>query len=244
MGLGVLLAVGLGDWLSIRLKAWAAAGPSGPFGGHATLTNGLVSYWTLDEASGTRADSVGSNDLTDNNTVGNVAGVFNDAANFISANSESLLRSSQITDWQGEWTIATWFKQSTEQNHELISIDSNLRIFVNSSDIRVYLNGFPEPIQSFSPTTDWHFLIVTKEDAGGGSWDYGISIDGSTLAIDASLHAQLGSSGSVFWVGRYFGSAINFFDGLVDELGVWSRVLTIDERTDIYNGGAGLFYGS
>jgi len=33
---------------------------------HPTLTNGLISHWELDEASGVRYDSHGSNDLTDN----------------------------------------------------------------------------------------------------------------------------------------------------------------------------------
>ena len=48
-------------WLGLGIKIvnWIrAAGASGPFGGHATLTDGLVSYWTLDEASGVRYDSV------------------------------------------------------------------------------------------------------------------------------------------------------------------------------------------
>ena len=36
-----------------------------------TLTNGLVAYWPLNEASGTRSDSHSNSlDLTDNNTVG------------------------------------------------------------------------------------------------------------------------------------------------------------------------------
>ena len=34
-----------------------------------SLTTNLISYWKLDETSGTRVDSVGNNDLTDNNTV-------------------------------------------------------------------------------------------------------------------------------------------------------------------------------
>ena len=46
-------------------------------------TTGLVSYWALDETSGTRYDSHGSNDLTDNNTVGYTTGVQGNAADFI-----------------------------------------------------------------------------------------------------------------------------------------------------------------
>lgn len=33
-----------------------------------------------------------------------------------------------------------------------------------------------------------------------------------------------------------------YFDGVLDEFGVWERTLTSDERTALYNGGAGLAY--
>ena len=33
-----------------------------------------------------------------------------------------------------------------------------------------------------------------------------------------------------------------YFDGLIDEVGLWRRVLTAQERTDLWNGGAGLTY--
>ena len=35
-----------------------------------SLLTSLISYWKLDETSGTRVDVVSGNDLTDNNTVG------------------------------------------------------------------------------------------------------------------------------------------------------------------------------
>lgn len=55
------------------------------------LANSLVAYWKLDESSGSRADSVGANTLTDNNTVtANVGRVYATAAEFLAANSESL----------------------------------------------------------------------------------------------------------------------------------------------------------
>lgn len=38
------------------------------------LTDNLISWWSLDEASGTRYDSHGTNHLTDNNTVSSEAG--------------------------------------------------------------------------------------------------------------------------------------------------------------------------
>ncbi len=47
---------------------------------HAALTDNLSAYWKLDEASGTRVDSAGSNDLTSNNSVGQAVGKLGNAS--------------------------------------------------------------------------------------------------------------------------------------------------------------------
>jgi hypothetical protein len=57
---------------------------------HSTLATGLVSYWELEEVSGTRVDSHGSNDLTDNNTVGSGTGIQGNCANLEKSNTEDL----------------------------------------------------------------------------------------------------------------------------------------------------------
>ena len=41
-----------------------------PVSASAALTDNLVSYWKFDESSGNTTDSVGSNNLTNNNSVG------------------------------------------------------------------------------------------------------------------------------------------------------------------------------
>jgi len=70
-------------------------GKPGPFlfslaASGSTLLDGLVSWWDLDEESGIRYDSVGSNDLTDNNTVGYDNGKIVNAASFVATNGERL----------------------------------------------------------------------------------------------------------------------------------------------------------
>lgn len=50
-----------------------------------------VGHWTLDEASGTRVDSVGSNDLLEVGSVGSVAGEIGNAANFPSTGGNKVL---------------------------------------------------------------------------------------------------------------------------------------------------------
>jgi hypothetical protein len=68
------------------------------------------------------------------------------------------------------------------------------------------------------------------------------------LYVDGSLASPSGSSGSGMTAsilsttpfqlsGR--GGAANLWAGYLDEVGIWSKVLSTNEITDLYNGGAG-----
>ena len=73
------------------------------------LTN-LISHWPLNEVSGTRVDSHGSNDLDDVNTVTQAAGKIGKAAEFVNDNDERL-RHDDNADLSGadvDWTFAIW----------------------------------------------------------------------------------------------------------------------------------------
>src|SRR5207247_6557818 len=86
--------------------------------GQGVPTTGLVSYWKLDDVSDgsgpvTRLDSVGSNHLTDNNTVASAPGKIGNGADFESANNEffSITDASQNgLDITGDLTISCWVK--------------------------------------------------------------------------------------------------------------------------------------
>ena len=49
------------------------------------LTDDMISFWELEESSGTRADAHGAHTLTDNNTVGQGTGVVGNCADLNSA---------------------------------------------------------------------------------------------------------------------------------------------------------------
>ena len=79
-----------------------------PWSSGSSLLTGLVSWWNLDETSGTRADSVGSNHLTDVNTVGYAAGKIGNAASFVAANNETL--STETALFEDDFTLSMWVK--------------------------------------------------------------------------------------------------------------------------------------
>ena len=76
------------------------------------LSDKFVSFWELDEESGTRFDKVtaSANDLTDNNTVTRAVGKVGNAAQFTRANSESLSHANNASLSTGDinLTICAW----------------------------------------------------------------------------------------------------------------------------------------
>ncbi|MDA2917638.1 hypothetical protein MYX64_12505, partial [Nitrospinae bacterium AH_259_B05_G02_I21] len=89
----------------------------------AGLLTDLKAHWKLNEASGTRSDSHGSNDLTDNNTVGQAAGKIGNAADFIRVNSEYLSIADNADVSAGDvditWALWVWLDDNTN-SHSLI----------------------------------------------------------------------------------------------------------------------------
>ena len=228
---------------------------SGPFNNHATLANDLVSYWALDEESGTRYDSVGSNDLTDNNTVGfeAVAGPPNfpngTAASFVAANSEYLSIASQVIPSNSDFTLVHWEKTQAGETQGMLSwktstgTGSQPGIFLepaNGSNHRQYTrrgNGvgievgdnrgnWVLVIYEYVHSTTTHRLMVMGAAANDATFT---AADVAAVANNSGLY--VGGPDATF-----------YNNGLISNMALWSRVLTAQERTDLYAAGAGLFY--
>jgi hypothetical protein len=209
------------------------------------LTDNLVAYWELEEASGTRNDSHGSNHLTDVNTVGSTTGKVGTAADFEAGSSECLIRTdnTDLSTGDIDFTWAFWINpESTGSfpvilskgiagagNREYLAyIDGSAKIFWE-------VNGASITTAGSVSTSTWHF-VVGWHDATNNL--VGVSLDDTSATaadgggVDGSADFELGASTTQ---GLYF-------DGLIDQVGFWKRVLTAGERTALYNSGAGLSY--
>lgn len=215
------------------------------------LTDSLISYWTMDETSGTRYDSVVAtgNDLTDNNTVGYGTGIISNGADFIPANSEYLSHTSNASLQTGDidFTFAAWFKIDDLNTRAIISKDDGLgtrdyRITYLAGALRFYVNasGATQVASAAAISTGTWYYVVAWHDASANT----INIQVNNGTVDsAGIGALSAASTNPFLIGaNTVGSATNFWDGLIDEVGFWKRVLTSDERTSLYNSGAGLAY--
>ena len=221
------------------------AKPAGIGAAPSSLLTGLVSYWTMNETSGTRADSTGTNPLTDNNTVAGSAGKIGNAADFILANLEFLSKADTDGSLDGgdiDLSYSVWFKTTSTAAFNVILTKSNYADhgldIINTGSIRWEFNGFQRSASSAVGFNDgnWHHVICWHEAATG---ILSMVIDnGSTISTVAMVSYV--TNNDPFTVGGNGVGAV--LDGSIDELGRWSKVLTSTERTNLWNAGAGRTY--
>ena len=233
------------------------------------LTDSLVSYWKLDESSGNAADSVGSNTLTNNNTVTYEAGKINNAAHFNGSNqSLSITDASQSgLDITGALTIAGWINLDALPTgaYTFWSIASKWQSSGNqrSYNLAYYVDGDDSDKRKFFLTivengiADDSELFSTQQELSTGTWYHvaGVITPGSPATGNIYLNGSDVTSGftdntaasihngtAPFGLGALVGNSTNFLDGLIDEIGIWSRALSGSEISELYNGGTGLSY--
>lgn len=207
----------------------------------AGLQTGLVSWWELDEVSGVRYDSHGSNDLTDNNTVSSetaVPGAMNNAAaSFVAANSEKLNRTG-VNFGFTDFSISLWAKTpvSAAAYQEYVcknnTIDFDLRSY-DANYVQFNVNGSSAQIQT---DTNWHLIVayyVHSEKKAYLTIDAGVPTAGAagTGLSETTSELAIGAATSTY-----------NNNGLIDEVAIWDRVLTSDRITELWNAGAGVYY--
>lgn len=227
------------------------------YGGYAVaLTDNLISYWELGEASGGAVDSHGANTLADNNTVGSASGVggsgtardFNAAANeFFSKADNADLSTGDI-----DFTVAGWvYVNATGSTRGVLGkwdsggSDLEYELHFNGTfnamhfAVRDAANSASQYVISsvtLSATTWYH--VVAWHDAAGNQ--LGVTVNAGSA--DTQAHPGGVRDGTAaFQLGKY---DVDGCHGRLQGWGLWKRVLTSGERTTLYNGGAYLPYSS
>lgn len=220
------------------------------------LTDNFVWGSHCDEASGTLLDVLGSYDLTDHNTVGSASGLLSGARDFERGNSEyfSYASNSTFNIGDNDCHFGTWVKpesigskmmilckenSGTDGGYYYLSIGADGKITFEVFGAVSFGSGGSVTANTFGALSAGTFYRVDAwHDATANQ--IGVAINAGTAdtaSHSAGIYAGLGD----FQVGGEGGSS-NFYDGLIDEIGLWKRVLTGGERTSLYNGGAGLAY--
>lgn len=219
-----------------------------------SLETNLVSYWKFEETSGARVDSHGSNDLTDNNTVTSATGIIGNGADFELSNSEylSITDASQSgLDFAGDFSISLWLKiESLAASYVLMK--------GNTSASQKWYGLFLEVDGELTFAVDnGTTAYLADTDAGGGNliidtWYHVVGIrSGSNISLyvnnvlqqtTSATSDDLSNANSLYFGARNTGSLDRYFDGIQDEIGVWTRALSAEEVSALYNSGSGLPY--
>lgn len=213
-----------------------------------TLLQGLVSYWKLD---GSSSDSVGGNTGADTAiTYGAQYGFLGQGALFDGVSSGVGFGSPANLNLTGDMSIAMWvYPLSLVEGSSVFAKtvgvgDSDnaydLQVFADARLQFVYANGTYYYINSATilPSNTWSHVVFTR---GNNNADTVFYVNGVNVGLSNNHWAAITplSSGDVFLGRRGNG---NFFHGYLDEVGVWNRVLTPAEVTELYNGGIGKTY--
>lgn len=198
------------------------------------LTDGLLAYLKLDEASGTRHDAHGAYDFAEAGTVGAGAGKIGSAADFAASNSDYLSNADLNDDLGATFSLSMWIYYRALPGFSAL-YDGAARtpaMFIAAPTLGYDSGGYLDFSVPWS-SGEWQHLAVVQ--SGGGRTYYR---NGVQTAVGAGAAASAGT----LVLGANVSGGGSPWDGLIDEFGAWSRALGESEILALYNGGAGLAY--
>lgn len=205
-----------------------------------SLRSGLASYWNMDEPDGVLLDdSVGSNDGTNGNSGGSVVGKIGRArymtgSSFISIGAAANLRNPPFT-------ISAWVafadlgSQAVIFSHAAGGNDGGYLLMKSTSGEGSLFTLARSPGSRCTSSSGigsnaFRHIVVTYDGSNCRFYIEGSFV--STAPLNANFTGTGGFIGSQNTNG-------GFLNGTIDEVGVWNRVLSADEVSRLYNGGAG-----
>lgn len=223
------------------------------------LKEQLRAYWPLDESAGTRRDRAGigvPNDLTDNNTVTGAAGpsiYIPLASQFTAANTEYLSRADNesISTGDIDFSIGVWvYLDSKPANNMNIIAKWNpaggqreYRLFWGTTDrfvVEVSADG--TAVTSLSAETfgapalsTWYFIGLWHDSVGN---TLNIQINAGAISSVAYANGVL-SGTSTLIIGGVTETPAELWNGRIGPVAFWSRLLTDQEWTWLYNNSSG-----
>jgi len=209
------------------------------------LADNIEAYYKIDEASGdTAADCVNSHDLTWSGSPTHMDGVIGKCVELSGTGTKG--KNSSFD--QGGYDEVTWnfwlypFSQEGSPVYITTNEDASygFRACQSDSGTLTFFFGNGSTIKSATAgamwSKSWKMITCTaKKD------DY-IKIYVNGVPQNLTAITTFGNSGANFLIGIAYSEAGQNAYARYDEIGVWSRALSQDEITQLYNSGNGLQY--
>jgi len=214
-----------------------------------TCSDGLISFWKLDESSGNAIDSHGTNDGTVNGATQGAAGRVGTAYSFDGNDYVDVgTLGNYGTDLDEKfWTMAMWVKTTTDGvrmclfgNNEgttfqikfLINTDDDIGTLRVGRFVMVRKDN-DNNIRTLAYTSDsgitdgeWHHIVWMLSKNSGQIFFDGVELSLSTISFGLADDMRNPTNSVLAGAINNNGSPALYFTGSLDELGLWDRALT------------------
>ena len=157
------------------------------------------------------------------------AGIANNySMNFDSASSDYI--DIGTTPNTGDISISFWVKHSTGGICVIASGDGVFKYlrFYSEQKISLVIANIKYYLTTDIKDGNWHHVVVTNDTSAN-------EIKGYTDGSLTQTHSLSVSSNNVKTIGAYQNGSLWFFNGAIDEVGIWNTVLTSTQVLEIYN---------
>ena len=226
------------------------------------INDGLIAYWQFDELDGTIADNeVSTSSNFDGILMGDttfVAGKFGNAVTFDGSGDYVDVANVLIPAASQSYSVATWFK-ATES-----SLDGTRRMLFETSgdwaasvELSATANLLKYSVNTEGTTGDaivsttikpsegeWHHVVLTYDSvtdpvSGDVTGTSKIFYDGAEVVAARRTTSNTLRPSTGFHIGTYRDANGRYFEGLLDDMGVWNRSLDDSEVAWLWNEGVG-----
>jgi hypothetical protein len=214
------------------------------------LSDSCVAYYKHD-TNGTITDATGNyGSMTINGATYTASGIINGAYDFDGTNDYTSDTSWYTGDIK---TLSLWMNAGNVTSQGLLQFETSDRDGIWLGNFSGDISGETLSLLSswdsgkklsyitdtLSTSTWYHICLVW--DSGNSRYDCWLNGSKKTMSAHPLGHAELLTSQTLFELGRANKSG-TYYDGIIDEVGVWSRSLSDSEVGDLYNSGSGLQY--
>jgi hypothetical protein len=210
-----------------------------------SLVTNLVAYWTLNQTVGNdRLDSLGNYNLKERSSVGETNGILSYGAHNIGLSAE-LTNNFGTSLNPTDLSISFWYKTDLTGSLYFLLNGTNttvgnfaFNISKTDSQLTFYNGASTRTFNSIMVTGQVLHVVFIYNSADTNTTLYTNGVLHSTSAAHTGAKPTI--SHTQFWVlGR---NATGYLGGWMDELAIWSKMLSSSEVTNLYNNGAGLTY--
>jgi len=209
-----------------------------------------LAYWTLNGSTGDVVDSVGSFPGTNNGATRNVNGIIDKAFSFATNDYVNFSENSSLDFNNENFSISFWVNASVINSADTLfskgkpsggNWDYTIRVDNPGKILFRTFDGAQRDLTSdlTLSTNTWYHVVVTTDNSADTKIIYINGVENGTQAFghkySSNLDLLMGASNDS-------GSVSLFYNGLIDEVGIWNRVLTPTDVSDLYNSGSGDSY--